>query len=120
MLTPHSDPDDMESIALLDRTDQRLSQAQNSKRDKRKFDKIITKKDNELREIMEKVQKQSQALDEVKAVMRTPPSLLGPRPPAHKCGSWTPSWLTMVVAALVLVIGLSVLIYIQSTQNTNN
>lgn len=117
MLTAHTDPDDMESVALLDRTwANNKQQHHQSKRDKRKFDKIINKKDNELREIAEKVQKQSQALDEVTAVLRTPPSLLGPQPPRRKCISMTPSSLGVVLVALALLFGLPLLLYIGNSK----
>lgn len=110
----HSDPEDMESISLLDRGwSDRRPPSHSSKKDKRKFEKIITKNDNELKEIKEKVQRQSDALDEVTAVMRTPPSLMAPLPPQRRCPSMSLSLPCVIVTAVICLIGFPILFAIK-------
>ena len=65
----HSDPDDNESYALLDRQWSH-KKPQNSKKDRRKFDKIITRKDEEIKVLTAKVQQQTDASEVVESLMK--------------------------------------------------
>lgn len=119
MVELHSDPEDEESYSLLDRgwaAEKSLSSktANNSKSDKRKFDKIINRKDEELKEIMEKVQRQANAVDEVTAVMRTSPSLMPPQTRARNClNTISLSVPCLVVTILLIIIILPLMIWWQ-------
>lgn len=92
---------------MLDRNGSTGSRRNDKERDRRKFDKIISRKDKQLQEIMEKVQHQSAALEEVSAVLKTPPSLIGPMPPDHRCTQFTSfsiSPRTIIIIAVIVVI----------------
>lgn len=107
MVELHSDPEDEDSYALLDRdyaSQNRSKTANNSKSDKRKFEKIISRKDEELKEIMEKVQKQASAVDEVTSVMRNPPGLMHPRTGTRNCLNTISLSIPCLVVTLILII----------------
>jgi len=71
MIELHSDPEDSESYALLDRdwSNHKQQTANDSKREKKKFDKIISRKDEELKVISEKVQQQTNGSRDMAAFM---------------------------------------------------
>jgi len=104
LVDPHDDPEDMESIALLDRDWPRSKTRNNIKQDRRKFDKFMTRKDQELEEIIEQVQNRSNALSHVTASMRTGVDIQAP--PPRKCLSPTLSTPCVLISAVVIVIGL--------------
>lgn len=117
----HSDPDDAESYSLLDRDWNRqpshsTSTADNARKDKRKFDKILSRKDDELKVLTEKVQKQAEGVGEATAFM-TESSALGPpvNRPRNCLSTISLSLPCLLISFIIILIVVPLVLYFTQT-----
>lgn len=73
----HTDSEDDEAYALLDRERPQRKRSHSGGRDKRKFNKILSRKDEQLRALTEKVQKQAEGVEDATSFMAGSEHLTG-------------------------------------------
>lgn len=110
MVELHSDPDDEESYALLDR-DRPQQKHSNSQRDKRKFDKILSRKDEQLRVLTEKVQKQTDTAEDVASLMAGSEHLTGVQKPQNCLSTIYMTPRCLAIAGVLVAIVVPLLVY---------
>ncbi|XP_067929187.1 lysM and putative peptidoglycan-binding domain-containing protein 3-like isoform X2 [Watersipora subatra] len=102
MMQLRTDPDDEEAYALLDRQPHHNQHSNSSKRDIGKFNKLINKKDEELRELAEKVQQQANG-NEVITSLQAEASQLSTYRRRNNClSTLSPSLLCIVTISIIV------------------
>lgn len=112
MVELHSDPEDQEAYALLDRgwSSQPTKCLNDSKREKKKFDKMLHRKDEAIRTLTEKVQRQTDNAEEITSSFMEPSIMMPPRP--KSClNNMTLSLPCLIVSCLIILFGVPCVIY---------